>query len=722
MVKWKFWKKHIQIPLLKVLRSFTVRRILWGGFFFFVTTLIMGINFLPERIELKVGQPSPKDFPAPRSISYASEVLTEIARQEEADKVEPLYEIDESVLKGLVAQIKDYFDIVYKVRQNTELDNLQKVEELKQEFNGQLSDEVLLSLVEADSEVLNKLAQSVVELVTQYLEEGIRQDEVEKTRDKMLIALAVANMDDHYRPFLTHLIRSLDLKANSYYDPIATAQAKEKARKQVEPVIVTIPQEKMIVRKNDIVTAEHIEALEKLGLLRSREPFTTLFGLSLLVMLGYILILLYLYQYKPDIYRHEHSFILLGLLIVITMLIARAVTAIDLGERPEASILVGYLVPLAASSMLVAILLDTKLSVFVTTILSIYVAIISGNQLQFAIVAVAGGIAGIYSVSKLSQRSDLAKASIYIILTNLITIVSIGLMLNYSPSMIAVGMALGLANGILSSVLTIGTLPFWETAFGITTSVKLLELSNPNQPILKRLLMEAPGTYHHSIIVGNLAETAADAVGADSLLARVGAYYHDIGKVKRPYFFIENQLGSENPHDKLTPTLSTLIITSHVKDGIELARQHKLPKVIVDIIEQHHGTGLISYFYHRALENEKGTVTVLESDFRYDSRKPQTKEAAIVLLADCVEAGVRSMQKISPGKIEGFVRKIIRERLEDGQLEECDLTFKELDIIAQAFVRVLNGIFHSRIEYPETVLKEMERGKVNAVNRKQSAG
>jgi len=261
-----------------------------------------------------------------------------------------------------------------------------------------------------------------------------------------------------------------------------------------------------------------------------------------------------------------------------------------------------------------------------------------------------------------------------------------------------VDLLLGTVNGVASSFLTVGALHWFESGFKITSSVRLLELSNPNRPLLKRLLMEAPGTYHHSILVGNLAEAAAEAVQADSTLVRVGSMYHDIGKLKRPYFFIENQFTQDNPHDKIAPTLSSLIITSHVKDGLELAKENKLPQQIQDIISQHHGDGLVSFFYHKALE---GNDEVPEEAFHYDGPKPQTKEAALVALADNVEAAVRSMKQPTPGRVEGLVRKIVKDKLNDGQLDQSDLTFQDLDRIAMAFVRVLSGIFHSRVEYPE---------------------
>ena len=275
--------------------------------------------------------------------------------------------------------------------------------------------------------------------------------------------------------------------------------------------------------------------------------------------------------------------------------------------------------------------------------------------MEYAISAFVSSVTGVYSVSRLSQRADLAKASLYIILANLLTVLALGLLLNYNLTMFSVAMPLAVFNGVLSSILTIGSLPFLETTFRITTSLKLLELSNPNQPLLKRLLLEAPGSYHHSILVGNLAEAAADAVRANSLLARVGSYYHDVGKLKRPYFFIENQLTAENPHDKLAPTLSNLIILSHVKDGLELAKEYGLPEVVRDIIAQHHGTTLVSFFYNKAVSQAKSGRDdfVSEDDFRYEGPKPKTKEAAIVMLANSVEAAVRSVQKSNPGRSRG---------------------------------------------------------------------
>lgn len=270
-------------------------------------------------------------------------------------------------------------------------------------------------------------------------------------------------------------------------------------------------------------------------------------------------------------------------------------------------------------------------------------------------------------------------------------------------------------NGVGSSVITIGCLPFFESFFGILTPLKLLELSNPNQPLLRELMLKAPGSYHHSLVVANLGEAAAEAVGADPLLTRVGAYYHDIGKIKRPYFFIDNQFGGKNPHDKISPTLSTLIVTSHVKDGLQMARQYRLHPKIASFIAEHHGTTLVRYFFSRAEElREKGKKHGLtrEDDFRYDGPKPKSVESAIVMLADSVEAAVRSMKEPMPGHVEGTVHRILQERLHDGQLNESKLTLKELDTVARVFTHILMGVGHQRIEYPPLSSTEANGGTV----------
>ncbi|MGI6425397.1 MAG: HD family phosphohydrolase [Tepidanaerobacteraceae bacterium] len=454
----------------------------------------------------------------------------------------------------------------------------------------------------------------------------------------------------------------------------------------------------MLFEKGTIITEDHRELLKEIGLLaRDRKAdISLLVGTLCIAGLLQGILVFAVYHFNRDIYNNNLYMTLLAIIILSTLVISMFIKSIS-----------NYLIPLAAGSMLISILINPQIAVFASFVMSIVVGIMLGNNFSFTLVALSGALVGIFCTAKVYQRNDLTKAGGIIGCINSLLIMSLLLLRNETILDVLRQIPWGMISGILSSILTIGTLPFLENAFGITSAIKLLELSNPNQALLRRLMVDAPGTYHHSIIVGNLAEAGAEVVGADSLLARVGANYHDVGKLKRPYFFIENQLTSENPHDKLSSSLSALIITSHVKDGLDIAREYNLPPIIIDFIAQHHGTTLLSFFYNKALENND-SKKVNESNFRYEGPKPQTREVAIVMLADCAEAAVRSLSRPTPGRIEGLIRQIIKEKLADGQLDECDLTLKDLDKIASAFSRVLSGVFHTRIEYPDR-LKEMER-------------
>ncbi|HHW14517.1 MAG TPA: HDIG domain-containing protein [Firmicutes bacterium] len=491
------------------------------------------------------------------------------------------------------------------------------------------------------------------------------------------------------------------LRPNLALDPDRLPQA-ERAASAVEPVRILKGQ--TIIRKGDIVTPEHVRYLELLGLRRAQATYSRLGGASVILFLLLAVLGIYLRHFQPEVLKNENLFALLGFVLVLLAFVAKLLTSVDW-------IWAGFVIPIAFGTMLTAILLDSRLAVLVTAVLAVFVGLLTDQDLRFVLVALAGGLAGLFAVSRMSQRGDLMRAGLIVGAVNAVTIAGLGLFAS-DPATLEASW-LGLANGILSSILAIGSLAYLETMFGLTSAAKLLELSNPNQRLLRRLLLEAPGTYHHSIMVGNLAEAAAEATHGDPLLARVGAYYHDVGKLRRPYFFVENQFAGENPHDKIAPGLSTLIITSHVKDGVELAREAKLPACVIDFIQQHHGTDLVRYFFHRAQENSR-EVAVSESDFRYQGPKPQTKEAAIVMLADTVEAAVRTLQRPTPGRVEGLVRKLIRDRLVEGQLDESDLTLKDLDRIAAAFVRVLSGMFHGRVEYPDGLARELEGRKSQA--------
>lgn len=417
---------------------------------------------------------------------------------------------------------------------------------------------------------------------------------------------------------------------------------------------------------------------------------TKIVGISLLSLGLLVSLAVYLYKYQNEVFNNSRLIVLLALLLIALIFIAKIVIPF----------LPGYLIPVAGVAMLVTILFNYQLAVAVVLLAGVIVGIVTGNHIEFPIVSLISGLFAVFMVSHLSQRSELTQAGLGISLTLAYLCLAASLMQGQSLVMTVRNAGWGMISGIFSAVLTIGGLPFLESAFGVTTSLRLLELSSPNQFLLRELMTNAPGTYNHSVVAANLAESAAEAIGADPLLARVGAYYHDIGKMKRPFFFIENQIDI-NEHDKINPNLSCLIITAHVKEGVELAKEHRLPPEIIDIIREHHGTTLVTYFYHRAKEKVvKDRIS--EDDFRYSGVRPRSKEAALVMLADSVEAAARTMSKPSLNRLEQLIRKIVQGKLNDGQLDESDLTLADLEKIIKAFSQTIASVYHYRIEYPKT--------------------
>lgn len=425
-----------------------------------------------------------------------------------------------------------------------------------------------------------------------------------------------------------------------------------------------------------------------------------IFGVVLFTIGTFWAFFVYIYKYQKNVYESIRLISLLGLIITALVFLAKLIIPF-LSE---------YLIPVAAVGMLVAILFNYRLAIATVLISTILTGLIEYSHPGYIMVALLSGLIGVFTVSRVSQRSDLTRSGIWLGLSLSFLCFSMSLIEGLSPLMVLRNSGWGFLSGISSAVIAIGVLPFLESFFNATTSFRLLELSSSNQPILKDLMISAPGTYNHSLIVANLVETAAGAINANSLLARVGAYYHDIGKIKRPFFFIENQKDF-NEHDKINPNLSCLIITAHVKEGIEIARENKLPQEIIDIIQEHHGTTLVSYFYHRAKEKiVKQRIT--EDEFRYSGVKPRTKEAALVMLADSVEAAARTVVKPSLNKLEQLTKKIVRGRLEDGQLDESELTLADLDKIIKSFVQVLFSVYHQRIEYPKEKIKFLKKEAV----------
>lgn len=545
---------------------------------------------------------------------------------------------------------------------------------------------LLLEASDAEVDELEALAtRYTVDILSQR---RIGDDDLSRERRAVGDALADSGVEPEYMDVLAE-VTGAALVPNLILSADKVEKARQEAMRSVQDVIVREGQ--IIVRRGDPVEREHILLLNDLGMLDGGGQYGEWLGTALLLVALFAFVGAYARQFYPPLVQDPRLLLLFGLTVLLVTGLARVAALV-----PWDGAL--YLVPVALASMLVALLLDSRLALIASIVLAVVVVQVSRGEAGPTVIALAGGFAGVLSVSKVSQRSDLTRAGF--IIGGASTFVMFALALTRFIPLQWDYAFLGIVNGLMAAVGTIGLLPYLEDLFGITSTIRLLELSNPNQPLLRKLLMEAPGTYHHSMIVGNLSEAAADAIGADSLLVRVGALYHDIGKTKRPYFFAENQFGADNPHDKISPSLSTLIIVSHVKDGVEMAREHRLPEVLISFIREHHGTALVRYFYQKAVEQGKGEP-VDPKDFSYPGPKPQSRETAIVMLADAVEAAVRAMPRPSPGRIEGLVRKIVKERLAEGELDESDLTLKDLERISDAFVRVLTGIYHKRVEYPE---------------------
>lgn len=480
---------------------------------------------------------------------------------------------------------------------------------------------------------------------------------------------------------------------------------REEARRRAEPAWVK--KDEIIVRDGERVDLEDLRILQELGLLGRKTSWLSLLGIVMFTGLSVSFLTICAAKYHSYLAQNMSEVALYALIMVFEVAIIQLIAAVFPSADTGGS---GFMVPIAFATMLISVLIDTRIAVLSAVVLSGITGLVFGGSYRFFLVGLVGGIAGALSITRHSDRSGLMRSGFIVAAAQMFAVSSVHMIV--ADFRLLYALIQTAITGMMSAVLTIGTLPFLENLFGVTSSIRFLELANPNQPLLKRMLVEAPGTYHHSIIVGNLAEAAANEIGADALLVRVGSMYHDIGKLKRPYFFIENQLTQDNPHDKLSPSLSTLIITSHVKDGVDMAREAKLPMEIIDIIEQHHGTSVVSYFHRRAQENaEKSdeSAEVNERDFRYAGPRPRSPEAALVMLGDSVEAAVRSLSKPTPDRIENLVRRIVKDRLNDGQFDECRITFRDLDVVASAFVRVLTGIFHARVEYPEAVIREMQK-------------
>ncbi len=666
--------------------------------FFLLLGAILYFTVRPSIISVEPLGIAEQDIRSP--ITVEDRVATERLKQEVTNGVGSQFSLRREFADQQIAKVEQLFAAFDKTDDETELADI-KNRLNSTEANGALADEELNSLLEADKNTRQTVEDVTVTALQQVMDDRIEtsSEAVAEARDRAAAIIDQSPLSFEFRAISKTLSDEL-IVPNYVFDSEATRQKEQEAVDAVDPVIIQEGQ--LLVNQGEVVTREVYRKLELSGAIDPNRSLAPLFGSFLLsaLLTGGFLFMLIRSKIKDLLLSPKILVTVYGLLLL-QLGIFFGVGYIGVDYTTYAYILA----PTAFVVLLLRILIDERValaSAFITMIAgSIVVTFGQSTNFMTLVYVATGSFLAVFLVEPKIQRKRLFLSGVLLGLVNIIMVIALLLLRNVQISWEMAMYLSGFAviSALLSIVLTFGFLPFLEPWFGVLSSGRLIELMSPTHPLLRKLLMEAPGTYHHSMMVANLAESACEAIGADGLLARVASYYHDLGKTERPLHFIENQQGGGNPHDRLTPEESADIIMAHPYDGADLLRRYKLPKEIIDIAEQHHGTSLLKYFYVKAKEDQEKDVS--ESRFRYPGPKPQTREAAVVMIVDSIEAAVRSQKQPTPEKIRMLVRSIIRDKLADGQFEECELTTKEIWLVGESACETLTGLFHERIEYPE---------------------
>lgn len=694
------------------------------------TVLLFGLFALAcvsDRYSLQVGEIAHQTITATKDVEDA--VTTEQHRKAAAAAVEASYHLQEGATEEVLMALDDLFAELALVQQYglnlrkaAESPVLSAARSYSAEEIGyaqsmvrgisltQYQARVLLS---TSTEAFNTMVSEVRNAVSNALNTTIREGQV-TTSISNINAICKYRVDADMTNYIVPVVLNAVIKPNMVIDEAATEAARQAARDSVEPVIYK--QGQNIVREGERISAYQIAMLSSLGMLDSTSIDMTVYGgAALIVVVTVILMVLMIRMLNPDVLKDLRQVLVLMLVMMIS--VGLSVISVKLINV--------YLVPVALGAMLLTGLLGARTGLTAGVALSVILASLtagsngaySEEMVHLMLTGVVGSIVAVKFLAGKPQRVRTVICGVIVAAANLVILVALGLMTASDLHNTMRNAVWSMAGGVISGLIAVGFQPVFEAAFNLATPSKLLELANPNQPLLRRLLIEAPGTYHHSIIVANLSEAAAEKIGANPLLARTGAYFHDIGKLKRPLYFKENQRG-ENPHDRTDAYVSAAIVTAHTSDGLALAQKHHLPPEIQRIIVEHHGDTPVMYFYHKALQQADGKPVDIK-DFRYGGSRPSTKESAIVMLADTIEAAVRSMPDPTPQAIQRFIERLVRGKIEDGQLSNSPLSLLDIDGICEAFSAVLSGVFHERIEYPTVQLNA--EGKAVAVAKAQPA-
>lgn len=687
-----------------------------------VILLVMSIS--PKRYNLRIGDVASDNIIATRDVE--DKISTEELRTSARQNVKQVYRIDSAKTTAVLKNVNETFSKIMMTiqqgiewkAQNTPLSTAQHpnptpkpfskdfLDEANKNINIDIDQPLLLWLLSAKEDRIQNLKNIVYKTVGESMTDGVLENQIDATVQRIAADLQNPLFAlEQQETWLAAKIVSRCVTYNKMPDAQGTLLAQQRAADAVSSVMLRKGQN--IVLSGDVLTASQIDMLNTLGLLQENAISWYLYaGGALLTLIQLLLICAYLFLYEPDVVRQPRQAMLLSIIYALCVLLAFGVMKISVVISVSAVIF---------GVLLVACLLHSRLAIIVGLMLSQQVALMAGGaeglfspeMFVLCIAGVFASMTGVFILNKQVQRFKVFQSGLGMGTAVMLTYLAAGVLSTSNYQQVLLQAAIGFGGGVLAGAVALGTLPVWENIFDVVTPMKLMDISNPNHPLLKRLLTEAPGTYSHSVTVANMTERACEAIDANGLLARVGAFYHDVGKLRRPTYFVENLMERENPHDQLAAEVSSKIVASHPTDGVILAKRHHLPRDIMDIIQQHHGTSVIRYFYSKAKEKAQAEGGVVDIKlFRHVGPKPQTKEAAIIMLADSAEAAVKSLKHPTREEVEDRVRTSIKDKLQDGQLDDCHLSLRELERVALAFTSSLRGFYHERIDYPKSTDQE----------------
>lgn len=654
-------------------------------------TLILSLDFGGgSEVVATVGQPAPNDVLSPRALSYTSPLLTQQAREQAIRNVAEVYSpLDLTIGRAQLAQARAMFAYVDTVRADASAPIERKIQYLQAIDSVRINEEAARGLINLSASDYDRVQKDVLRIVEDLMREEIRPSQL---GDYQRTARRLASLD--LSPLQTSIVTEMAYQLvvpTVFPDADATATDRNDAASAIEPVVRQVAPDQRIVRAGDIVSDADLELMTELGLLQPKRGWTTVASMFMASFLFVGLITLYWMRFQKEEFPNGRYVLVLAILILLFTIAAKFMIGNDT---------LSFWFPLAALSMLIAVVYDTRFAILITALMAILAGFISPNSLELTFYLFAGGVLSILTLRDAQRISGFFRAGLLAALGYFFVAVMFWLPRDLALATIAPSAIYGLGNGILSSGLTLAGFYILGGLFGIVTVLQLQDLSRLDHPLLRELLRRAPGTYHHSIMVANLAEQAAERIEANSTLVRVGSFYHDVGKMVRPPFFTENQEGV-NPHDSLDPTTSARIIIAHVKDGLELGARYHLPFRITDIIAEHHGTRTTKSFYHKAKEQAGENADEVDiRTFTYPGPRPQTREAGIVLLADAIDAASSAVRPNTEKAIEKLVNSIVEDDVLNNQLVDSGLTLGDVEVLRLSFIETLKGRFHVRVQYP----------------------